>query len=454
VSEPVESPTPDAAAQPSPGKERLPSPERRSAVEAVRSIIGQGGLFFALILAVVFFQITTQGVMLKPLNVTNVFLQNGYILVMALGMLLIIVIGHIDLSVGSVAGFLGAIAAVFLVGYEVPVIGKLPQLDPILAVAVTLIVGGLIGVWQGWWVAYLRVPSFIVTLAGMLLFRGATLFILQGQPVGPFPDSFRAISSGFIPEVIGKVPDPFGPTDIALPVFNVPLFGDIHLVLPLGGDPLSLTTIVLGALLSVGLIVLAWRSRAEQVKYGFEVSSVGSFAFRMVLVTLGVMFLAYRLAGYKGLPIVALLAFILIGLYMFLTLRTTIGRRIYAVGGNAKAAMLSGINSKRMVFITFINMGMLAALGGIIIAARFNSATPKAGYGFELDVIAATFVGGASAYGGVGTVFGTVIGALFFGLLNIGMGVLSIPIDYQFMIKALVLLVAVYFDVRGKTRDA
>ena len=166
------------------------------------------------------------------------------------------------------------------------------------------------------------------------------------------------------------------------------------------------------------------------------------------------MFIAYRLAGYKGLPIVALIAFILIGVYMFMTLRTVLGRRIYAVGGNAKAATLSGVNAKRMVFFTFINMGVLAALGGMIIAARFNSATPKAGYGFELDVIAATFVGGASAYGGVGTVAGTVVGALFFGLLNIGMGVLSIQIDYQFMIKALVLLVAVYFDVASKNKEA
>ena len=199
---------------------------------------------------------------------------------------------------------------------------------------------------------------------------------------------------------------------------------------------------------------LGWRSRREQVKYGFAVPSMRRFWLRNVLIIVGMMFIAYRLAGYKGLPIVALLAFVLIGVYMFMTLRTVLGRRIYAVGGNAKAAMLSGVNSKRMVFLTFINMGVLAALGGIIIAARFNSATPKAGYGFELDVIAATFVGGASAYGGVGTVAGTVIGALFFGLLNIGMGVMSIPIDYQFMIKALVLLVAVYFDVREQEQGS
>jgi len=437
VSEPTQS-TPGAAPV-------IAAEPKRSALQAVRAAVGSGGLFMVLLAFVLFFQITTNGVMLKSLNVTNVFLQNGYILVMALGMLLIIVIGHIDLSVGSVAGFLGAIVAVLMVGVTVPVLGKV-QLDPLLAVAFTLIAGGLIGVWQGFWVAYLRVPSFIVTLAGMLLFRGATLFMLGGQPIGPFPESFRAISSGFIPEIVGTIPDPFG---TAAPPIRL-----LGIVMPIGGDPLQLTTLLLGAILSGFLVVLAYRGRREQLKYGFSVPSVAQFWLRNALIILGIMFIAYRLAGYKGLPIVALIAFILIGIYMFVTLRTTLGRRIYAVGGNAKAAMLSGVNAKWMVFLTFINMGVLAALGGMIIAARFNSATPKAGYGFELDVIAATFVGGASAYGGVGTVAGTVIGAVFFGLLNIGMGVMSIPIDYQFMFKALVLLFAVYFDVRGKTRDA
>lgn len=413
-----------------------------SAVATIRAAISRGGMLVALLIVVVFFQITSNGVMLKSLNVTNVFLQNGYILVMALGMLLVIVIGNIDLSVGSVAGFLGAIAAVLMVGGTLPIVGKFPPLDPIIVVAVTLIVGGLIGVWQGIWTAYLRVPSFIVTLAGMLLFRGATLFMLGGQPVGPFPESFRAISSGFIPELIGTIPDPFGTGEPAIAIGPV--------ALPFGGGSLQLTTLLLGALLCAAVVLLAWRSRHEQIKYGFAVPSIAQFWLRNVLIIAGVMFIAYRLAGYKGLPIVALIAFILIGVYMFLTLRTVIGRRIYAVGGNAKAALLSGVNSKRMVLLTFINMGILAALGGMIIAARFNSATPKAGYGFELDIIAATFVGGASAYGGVGTVAGTVIGALFFGLLNIGMGIMSIPIDYQFMVKALVLLVAVYFDVRSK----
>ncbi len=437
MSAPIESPTPAVTPV---------APEPRDSLWKSIGLNVRGSVMMvALILAVFFFQLTSGGVMLKSLNVTNIFLQNGYILVMALGMLLIIVIGHIDLSVGSVAGFLGAIAAVLMATYHV---------DPLLAVAVTLFAGGLIGVWQGTWVAYLKVPSFIVTLAGMLLFRGATLWMLGGQPVGPFDESFRSISSGFVPEIIGKVKDPFGAIDMVLLSFShVGPIGDVKLVLPLGGGDLSLTTLLLGALLSAAVVFMGWRSRREQIKYGFSVPSMGSFVARNAVIVLGVMFIAYRLAGYKGLPIVALLAFILIGFYMFLTMRTVIGRRIYAVGGNAKAAMLSGVNSKRMVFLTFINMGVLAALGGIIIAARFNSATPKAGYGFELDVIAATFVGGASAYGGVGTVAGTVIGAIFFGVLNIGMGIMSIPIDYQFAIKALVLLFAVYFDVSSKNKE-
>jgi putative multiple sugar transport system permease protein len=396
--------------------------------------VRQFGMLAALVLGLILFQFTTGGVMLKSLNVTNIFLQNGYIMVMVLGMLLVIVIGHIDLSVGSVAAFTGAVAAVMMTSL---------QLDPIVAVILTLALGAGIGVWQGFWIAYLGVPSFIVTLAGMLLFRGLTLWMLGGQPIGPFDESFRAIASGFLPEVIGTVPDPFGTREI--------VFGPVPL--PFGGGALHLSTLALGALGCVVVALLGLRSRREQIRYGFQVSPTSLFVLRNVLITVGIMFLAYRISGYNGLPLVALIAFALVGVYMFITLRTVIGRRIYAVGGNAKAAMLSGVNSKRMVFLTFVNMGVLAALGGLIIAARFNSATPKAGYGFELDVIAATFVGGASMYGGIGTVAGAVIGALFFGVLNIGMGIMSIPIDYQFAIKALVLLGAVFIDVRAKNAD-
>jgi putative multiple sugar transport system permease protein len=390
-------------------------------VTVLRNNVRQYGMLVALLITIAFFQITTSGTMLVPQNVTNVFLQNGYIIVMALGMLLVIVSGHIDLSVGSVAAFTGAIAAVLMVNQRV---------DPILASALALLVGGLIGAWQGFWVAYMRIPSFIVTLSGMLLFRGLTLFMLEGQPVGPFPESFRNIASGFIPELIGTVKDPFGTVQ------------------------LGLTTLVVAAILCAGLIFTDLLGRRDKLRYGFHVPPLRQFVARSTILTVAIMFLAYRLAGFFGLPDVLILMLALIAIYIFLTARTVIGRRIYAVGGNAKAATLSGVNSKRMVFLTFVNMGVLAAVGGLVFAARLNSATPKAGNGFELDVIAATFVGGASAYGGVGTVAGAVIGALFLGVLNIGMGLMGIGIDYQFSIKALVLLLAVFVDVRGKNKDS
>jgi putative multiple sugar transport system permease protein len=390
-------------------------------IGVLRNNVRQFGMLVALIVIIGFFQVTTDGTMLAPQNVTNVFLQNGYIIVMALGMLLVIVAGHIDLSVGSVAAFTGAIAAVLMVNEKV---------DPLLASAIALGIGGLIGAWHGFWVAYMRIPSFIVTLSGMLLFRGLTLFMLQGQPVGPFPEQFRAIASGFLPEPIGSVAD------------------------PLGGQPLLLTTLILAAALAALLVFMDLRGRREKQRYGFEVSPFRQFVAKSVIITIAVMFLAYRLSAFFGLPVVLVLMLVLIAVYMFLTGRTVIGRRIYAVGGNAKAATLSGVNTKRMVFLTFVNMGVLAALGGLVFAARLNSATPKAGNGFELDVIAATFVGGASAYGGIGTVAGAVIGALVLGVLNIGMGLMGIGIDYQFSIKALVLLGAVFVDVRGKTRDS
>jgi putative multiple sugar transport system permease protein len=390
-------------------------------VSVLRQNVRQYGMLVALVVIVAFFQFTTGGTMLRPQNVTNVFLQNGYIIAMALGMLLIIVSGHIDLSVGSVAAFTGAIAAVVMVNYK---------LDPTLAIIAALVVGGLIGAWQGFWVAYMRIPSFIVTLSGMLLFRGLTLFMLEGQPVGPFPQSFRSIASGFIPEPLGSIIDPFG------------------------ADPLKVTTLLLAALLCVGLVMLDLRSRRDQVKYGFRVTPFGQFVAKNVILVVAIMYLAYRLSAFFGLPVVLAIVGVLIAFYMFITTRTVLGRRIYAVGGNAKAATLSGVKTKQMVFFTFVNMGVLSAVGGLISTARFNSATPKAGDGFELDVIAATFVGGASAYGGVGTVAGAVIGALVLGVLNIGMGLMGIGIDYQFAIKALVLLGAVFVDVRGKNKDS
>jgi len=384
----------------------------------LRANVRQYGMLLALVLIVAIFQAWSGGIILAPQNVTNLILQNSYIVIMALGMLLIIVVGHIDLSVGSVAAFTGAVAAVLMVNLKV---------DPFLASAITIVVGGFIGAFHGYWVAYLKVPSFIVTLAGMLLFRGLTLVMLQGQPVGPFPEGFRALASGFLP-------NPFGTVDIL-------------------GETIHVTTVVLGALMCVGLVALDIRDRREQQKYGFSVSSRTLFLVKNFALVATVMFLTWRLAAYSGYPIVLIVMLLLTAIYWFITLRTTLGRRIFAVGGNAKAAMLSGVNTSRYVFLTFVSMGLLSALGGLIVAARLNSSTPKAGTGFELDVIAACFIGGASAYGGVGTVIGAVIGAFVMGVLNNGMSIMSISVDWQMAVKGLVLLAAVFFDVRGRSRE-
>lgn len=374
--------------------------------------IREQGMLIALVVITVFFQIMTNGTLLQPLNITNLILQNSYIVVMALGMLLVIVAGHIDLSVGSVAGFIGAVAAVMMVQME---------LSPIIAVTACLIIGAVIGAVQGFWVAYMKMPAFIVTLAGMLVFRGLTLVLLQGQSIGPFPVEFQRLSSGFIPD------------------FGVP--GDLHI-----------TTLVIGVLLAGAIVYLDVRDRNNQRKFNVAVTPLPIYIIRNVLVVGAIMGLCYLLASYNGIPNVLIALFVLIGLYTFITKRSVIGRRIYALGGNVRAARLSGVNTERLTFYTFINMGVLAALAGMIFAARLNAATPKAGTGFELDVIAAAFIGGASASGGVGTVIGAVIGAFVMGVMNNGMSIIGIGIDWQQAIKGLVLLFAVFFDVLNKKK--
>ncbi len=377
-----------------------------------RNNIRQYSMLIALIVIMAFFQVVTNGTLLMPLNITNLILQNSYIVIMALGMLLVIVAGHIDLSVGSVAAFTGAVAAVLMVQYDLPY-G--------LAVLACLFIGGLIGMWQGFWVAYMKIPAFIVTLAGMLIFRGLTLVLLQGQSVGPFPVQFQRLSSGFIPDLFG-VPD------------------------------MHITTLLIGLLLSGVLVYLDVRNRQNQRKFNFEVIPLYLFVAKNAAITAAVMALCYLMASYKGLPNVLVVLFVLIALYTFVTNRTVIGRRIYALGGNEKAARLSGVHTARLTFYTFVNMGVLAALAGMIFAARLNTATPKAGNGFELDVIAACFIGGASAAGGVGTVIGAIIGAFVMGVMNNGMSIVGVGVDWQQAIKGLVLLFAVYFDVYNKTK--
>jgi len=376
--------------------------------------IREYGMLIALIVIMIFFYFMTDGILMKPINITNLVLQNSYVIIMALGMLLIIVSGWIDLSVGSLAAFVGAIAGVMIVKWG---------WNWVLVIAICLLIGGLIGAWQGYWVSYLKIPAFIVTLAGMLVFRGLTLVMVRGEAIGPFPEGFRNISGGYIPDFFHY-------------------------------EGFHLTTIVVGVLVSIFLIFADMRTRRNQEKYGFEVTPFYFFVAKQIAITAAVMGFCYLMASYKGIPNLLVIMFPLVAIYSFLTSQTVIGRRIYAMGGNEKAARLSGVNTQRLLFLTFVNMGVLAALAGMVVASRLNSSTPNAGEGFELDVIAACFIGGASASGGIGTVIGAVVGAFLVGVLNNGMSILGVGIDWQKVVKGLVLLAAVLFDVYNKNKSS
>jgi putative multiple sugar transport system permease protein len=370
------------------------------------------GLMIALVVIMVFFQFMTHGTLFKPLNLTNLVLQNSYVIIMALGMLLVIVAGYIDLSVGSVAGFIGALAAVMMVRFGI---------DFRITMVLCLVVGGAIGAAQGYWIAYHKIPSFIVTLAGMLVFRGLTLALLGGNSIGPFAIPFQQLSSGFIPDLPGQT-------------------------------GFRITSMAIGALVAVIMFFNSLRRRLNREKHGFQGGSFALFVLENLFISGLVLYLSYQLASYKGLPNVLIIMGILIALFAFITTRTTVGRRIYALGGNEKAAKLSGIKTERLAFGTFVTMGALAALAGLVFTARLNTATPKAGVGFELDVIAAVFIGGASASGGVGKVMGAVIGAFIMGVMNNGMSIMGVGIDWQQVVKGLVLLAAVIFDVYNKNK--
>lgn len=372
------------------------------------------GLLFSLIIIMIFFQYSTDGALMQPLNLTNLILQNGYIVIMALGMLMVIVCGHIDLSVGSVAAFVGAIAAWLMVELEV---------NYLVATLICIVAGGVIGAVQGYWVAYWRMPSFIVTLAGMLVFRGLTIILLEGQSIGPFPDEFADISSGFIPDFFHS-------------------------------NSLRVTSLILGAAVGVMFFLVEYFQRRKAIQHGITLGGTKAFIARNLALTSIIVYFSYLLSTYRGMPTVLIIMGVLIGIYAFVMNRTTVGRRIYAVGGNVKAAKLSGVNTESVAFFSFVNMGVLAALAGLIFTARLNSATPTAGNGFELDVIAACFIGGASASGGVGKVIGAVIGAFVMGIMNNGMSIMGIGVDYQMVIKGIVLLAAVFIDVYNKNKAA
>ena len=374
----------------------------------------QYSMLIALIIMIVLFEVLTGGIFLKPQNVTNLILQNSYVIILAIGMLLCIISsGSIDLSVGSVVAITGALLGVLIVQ---------KGMNPWAAIIITLVAGALIGIWQGFWIAYVRIPAFIVTLAGMLIFRGLTLYILQGMTLSPFPNDFLAISSGFLPGArVGS---------------------------------LNLTALLIGAAAMLIYAFLEIGKYSHKKKSGYEVSTMGAFLAKLIIILAVIALFSIWLARYEGFPILLIILLALILVYSFFTNKTVPGRHLYAMGGNEKAATLSGINTKKALFLTFVNMGVLAALGGIVFTSRLQSATPSAGNGFEMDAIAACYIGGAAVMGGSGTIVGAVVGALVMGVINNGLSIMGVGSDITQVIKGFVLLAAVVFDIVSKKRSA
>ncbi|MDJ0350130.1 multiple monosaccharide ABC transporter permease [Cryobacterium sp. PH29-G1] len=401
-------------ADPAPGFHSNPSSNKAASwLTHLLADLGKNGIFIALVVVVVLFTILTDGILLRPQNISNLIVQNGYILVLAVGMVMVIIAGHIDLSVGSVAAFVGACSGVFAVTWGLPWW---------LSIILSLGIGALVGVWQGFWIAYVGIPAFIVTLAGMLIFRGLALAVLGNANIGSFPAEYRALGNGFLTDLFGEFEyDPF--------------------------------TLGIAGIAILALIVQQVRTRVARSKYGQDVEPMVWFVLKLVLITAAVGSFALALASYKGIPVTLIVLAVLVLIYGIIMNRTIFGRHIYAIGGNRHAAELSGIKTRKVDFYLFVNMGILAALAGLIFTARLNLAGPKAGDGFELEAISAAFIGGAAVTGGVGTIGGAIIGGLIIGVLNNGMSILGIGIEWQQAVKGLVLLFAVAFDVYNKRRS-
>jgi putative multiple sugar transport system permease protein len=381
--------------------------------KVLRQNVREYGMYIALFVIMMFFTAATGGKFFSPRNISDLIGQMGYIAVIAVGMTLVIVIRHIDLSVGFLAGFLGAIAAIAMVSLHLPWYA---------AILVVLLFGSLAGVLTGFLVAQVGIPAFVATLAGWLGFRGALQASLASTGTIIIPDeTFNAISNGFIPDIF--------PADTAF-------LPGVHKL-----------TLILGVVAIVFFIISALNDRKTKRAYNFEVLPTDMFILQLVFISIIIGGITWILAGYKGLSWTAVVVLAVVLIYNFVTNRTVLGRHIYAVGGNPEAAALSGINVKRITYLVFISMGFLSALGGVLIASRFRSATPTAGTLLELDAIAAAFVGGVSAAGGVGKVIGSIVGALVMASLVNGMALMGVDQSVQYLIRAFVLAVAVIFDV-------
>ncbi|MBC8061222.1 MAG: sugar ABC transporter permease [Clostridiaceae bacterium] len=381
---------------------------------AMKANMRQYTMFIALIFIGIIFNILTDGTFISSRNLNNLFLQTATIAILACGMVLIIIAGHIDLSIGSVAGFCGAIAAIAQVKYGW---GTVP------AILLTLVVGLIVGLWQGYWVAYQNVPSFIVTLAGMLIFRGAVIGVTNGATIAPMKDSFRAIGQDYIPRLF------------------------------LQDASYHDTTLFLGIICILAYIIFEARSRRTRVSYGFKVLPFQLQIVKVVAISalIGLTFLI--MVSYLGMPYCIVLVAAVVFFYSYLSTMTPFGRHVYAIGGNKEAARLSGINIKRTTLLIFISMGLLSAIGGIVFTGRLNSATASAGNLFELDAIAACYIGGASAMGGEGSVIGAIIGALVMATINNGMSLMNVEIQWQNIVKGLILLAAVWIDIVSRKKS-
>ena len=373
-------------------------------------------MIIALILVTLFFTWKTGGKILLPQNVSNLIAQNAYVFVLATGMLLCILTGgNIDLSVGSVVCFVGAIGATLM---------ETKGVNVWVSILVMVLVGTAIGAWQGFWIAFVHVPPFITTLSGMLVFRGLSNVVLQGLTVSITNEFFVKLFGGgadcYIPDFIG------------------------------GGEGLNLTCMIIGVLACAVYVITILKGRMSRAKKGYEMEALAPAMAKMILICLVILAFTYKLAQYKGIPTALIWVMIVVVIYGYITSMTTTGRYFYAVGGNEKATKLSGINTEKVYFIAYTNMGFLSALAGMLTIARMTSAQPTYGQNYEMDAIGSCFIGGASAYGGTGTVPGVIVGAVLMGVINLGMSIMGVDANYQKVVKGLVLLAAVIFDVISK----
>ena len=400
---------------------------------SLKSVFKGNTMLFILVGVMVLFEILIRigdhGSLFAPANITNIIRQNSYVAILATGMLLCILTGgNIDLSVGSVVALVGAVAGVFIVTLGMPVW---------LSICLCLLLGTLIGAFHGFFIAYVHIPPFITTLAGMLLWRGVATIVLDGKPISPFPDNYRNLFESFLPTPSEATIEKFGELDIFDEFVDKYTF---------------MITLIITAICILAYIVLEIISRRKKIKNNYTVSSKGSFIAKLVALSIVIFVLGQFLARDRGLPVVLILLAVIVAAYAYFTQNTVPGRYLYAIGGNAKAAKLSGINTDNVMFFAYTNMGFISAIAALVTISRMNSAQPTAGQNYEMDAIASCFIGGASAYGGTGTVGGAVIGAIFMGVLNNGMSILGIDMNWQRAVKGLVLLAAVIFDVVSKKK--